>query len=280
MFANGFQLPAVGIDAKEHGMTFGIGAALKALAPSRTISTGTSITFLDGDGIERHWSANGSGTSPITFIEEIKAMHASVLAEFASDGSLRLRSIDGRDIKIVEAAGDFDPAEGALRFGANVAPPDAPPERTSNEQVASIGRILNARIASLSTAMSNLAYTKGVAANELLTQSSALSTATPWAEWSSSSDSIQSTRNAVSSVADNLDQIIAQLTDRLGTLKTMEGSYRELGTDLKNFAAEMLDHYLTWDQAKDMASHIQSKLSQTTSGMAPDQARDLLLLLG
>jgi chromosome segregation ATPase len=128
--------------------------------------------------------------------------------------------------------------------------------------------------------MSNLAYTKGVAANELLTQSSALSTATPWAEWSSSSDSIQSTRNAVSSVADNLDQIIAQLTDRLGTLKTMEGSYRELGTDLKNFAAEMLDHYLTWDEAKSMASQIQSKLSQTTSGMVPDQARDLLLLLG
>jgi hypothetical protein len=60
----------------------------------------------------------------------------------------------------------------------------------------------------------------------------------------------------------------------------MEVTYLDIGNDLKNFAVEMLDSYLTWDEARDMAEGIRKKLTKATSTMGNEQAHDFLLLLG
>lgn len=280
MFADGATWPEVGVAAREQGMTFGRGAALQTLGVARPISSGSSISFIDGDGIQRTWVASGSNTSPITMIEGIKAMHADVLAELTPEGTIRLRSTDGRSIQMVSATGDFDPEAGELRLTAQVAPPENAPERTTQERIASLGRILNGRMQAMTSALGILAYNKGVATNELLTSANTMNAATPWGNWADSRDSIVGTRDALIRILDSTDTTLAQLKDRQGTLHAMALTYTELGNDLKHFATEMLDSYLTRDEARAMASQIQSKLTSVTAGMGPDQARDLLLLLG
>ena len=280
MFADGAEWPAVGLAAKENGMVFGRGAAVKTLGPAQTISAGTSITFIDGDGITRNWVASGTSTSPVTMIEEIKGFRSNVIAEIAGDGSLRLRSQDGGAITIVEQTGDFDPEAGPMRFIENRPPPDVPPERTILEQIGSMGRILNSRIARTVASLSSVAYGNNVAVNEILTTVNTLNAATPWDNWANSEDMITATRDNIVSALGQVDQTLAQLTDRLATLTAMEASYRDIGNDLKNFAAEMLDSYLSWEEARDMAEGIRQKLTQATSNMGNDQARDFLLLLG
>ncbi len=280
MFSDGAQWPAVGIDAQEHGMVFGRGAAVKSLGPAQTISAGTSITFIDGDGITRNWSASGSSTSPITLIEEIKSFRSNVIAEIAADRSLRLRALDGRPLTIIAQTGDFDPEAGAMRFIENRPPPEVPLERTVQEQIASMGRVLNNRIASLTSSLAGTAYTHNVAFQEIMGAVATLNAISPGQNWASSQDMITATRDGLVSALGQVDQTLAQITDRLATLTAMESRYREIGTDLKNFAAEMLDSYLSWEEARDMAEGIRQKLTQATSTMGSDQARDFLLLLG
>lgn len=280
MFADGAAWPAVGVDAVEHGMTFGRGGAVKSIAAAGPLSSGSSITFIDADGLPRSWMASGSNTSPITLIEDFRAMRTNIIAEFASDGSLRLRNVEGRAIQIVEATGDFDVMEGPLRFEASVAAPEVARPRTNEELAASVGRLLSARLMSVAEKMNLLAYTKNIATSEILASSAMLASAAPQWDWVTSTTSVTATRDTIGTVLGNVEATLAQLTDRLSTLHTMEGSYRELGSDLKNFAVEMLDSYLTWDEARAKAELIQAKLSQTTGSMSSEQARDLLLLLG
>lgn len=280
MFADGATWPEVGVAAREQGMTFGRGAALQTIGVARPLSAGSSISFIDGDGIRRSWVASGSNTSPITLIEDIKMMHADVLAELTSEGTIRLRSTDGRSIQMISATGDFDPEEGELRFAAQVAPPDTAPERTTQEKIVSLGRILNGRMQAMTGALGTLAYSKGVATNELLTSANTMNAATPWGNWAESRESILGTRDALTRILDSTDLTLAQLKDRQGTLHAMALTYTELGNDLKHFATEMLESYLSWEEARSMASQIQSKLTNVTAGMAPDQARDLIFLLG
>lgn len=280
MFADGAEWPLVGVEAKEHGMTFGRGGALRSSGPVQTLSAGSSITFIDGDGIRRHWSASGSNTSPITMIEEIKAMRSGVVAEIGADGSLRLRASDGRKVEIVEATGDFDATDGPLRFVEAVMAPTDPPELTSDERIASIGRVLNNRIAGLGNQLASVVYTNNVMPSEILTSVAILNSATPWDGWAGNPDLITATRDAIGSALAGVDQIIAQLTDRLTILREMESEYRELGSELKNFAIEMLESYLSWDEARSMAEEIREKLTETTATMTSEQARDFLLLLG
>lgn len=280
MFVDGARMRTVGVDATEHGMTFGRGGAVKAIAATKTLPVGSSVTFTDGDGIRRHWSASGSNTSVITFIEDIKAMNGDVAAEFATDGSLRLRSKSGRDITVLEGTGAFDTAEGPQRFERALPPPATAADPTTAQKITSLGRVLNARLSALSGQFTSLAYLGNVAPNELFTSASALNAAMPWAEWASSEAMITATRDALTGVLGTVDATTARLTDRLTTLHSMETSYRDLGEDLKNFAVEMLDSYLSWEEARDLASEIKTKLAQTTASMGPDQARDLMLLLG
>lgn len=280
MFADGAEWPAVGLAAKEHGMTFGRGAAVKTLGPAQTISAGSSITFIDGDGIQRSWSASGSSTSPISLIEDIKGLRSSVTAELAADGSLRLRSLDGRPITILEQTGDFAAETGVMHFVENRPAPDVPLERNAQEQLASMGRVINNRIANLTSTLAGLAYSNNVAFNEILATTSTLGAATPGDNWATSEEAILTTRDGIVSALDQINLTLAQLTDRLSTLTAMEERYREIGVDLKNFAVEILDSYLSWEEARDMAQGIRQKLTQATSNMGSDQARDFLLLLG
>ncbi|MCA3642505.1 MAG: hypothetical protein IOC63_11710 [Methylobacterium sp.] len=280
MFANGAEWPAIGLAAKENGMVFGRGAAIKTLGPAQTISADTSITFVDGDGITRKWVASGTNTSPITMIEEIKGFRSNVIAEIAGDRSLRLRSLDGRSITIVEQTGDFDPEVGAMRFIENRPPPNVTPARSTFEQIISMGRVLNSRIAHTAGSLVNVAYKNNVAISEIMTTVNMLNAATPSDNWANSEDTIKATRDNIVSALGQVDQTLAQLTDRLSTLKAMEVTYLDIGNDLKNFAVEMLDSYLTWDEARDMAEGIRKKLTKATSTMGNEQAHDFLLLLG
>jgi hypothetical protein len=137
-----------------------------------------------------------------------------------------------------------------------------------------------ARSARKCSLLSGVACGNNVAINEVMTTVNTLNAATPWDNWANSEDMITATRDNVVSALGQVDQTLAQLTDRLSTLTAMEASYREIGNDLKNFAVEMLDSYLSWEEARDMAEGIRKKLTKATSTMGNEQAHDFLLLLG
>ncbi|MGL5448611.1 MAG: hypothetical protein ACRDBL_14985 [Rhabdaerophilum sp.] len=279
-FADGANRPVVGLAAKEQGMTFGIGASYQSRGIAGPISVGSSISFIDSDGITRSWRASGSNTSPLAFMQEIRGFGSNVMAEYTSEQKIRLRSTDGTELRILSATGDFDPALGSMSMVAHVAAPVEPAPRSTSEQIASIGRILNYRMTQISGRMSQVAYTYGLDAEAVTQISSNLDSTRPSLGWGSNQGSIEATRAAIVEAIPQTDNMIALMNDRLALLRRMENDYRELGSDLKNFAVEMLDSYLTWDSAKSMASQIQSKLADKTSSLSPDQARDLLLLLG
>jgi hypothetical protein len=218
--------------------------------------------------------------SPITLIEEFKSMRSTVLAELTSDRKIRLRSTDGRDFQIIAATGDFEPTEGRMRFVAAVPPPAEPRARTVNEQVASIGRVINKHIETVSNTLRTTASTHNVESTAIYNLDYSLSAARTWDGWPGNVDSARSTRNTLSDILTSYDSLVSRVEDRLGSVQALQRDYGEFATDLRSFAAEMLDSYLTWDQARTMASSIQNKLSDRTATMTSEQARDLLLLLG
>lgn len=278
LFARGQEWPRVGMEAPEQGMTFGIGGALRTRGPARSISMGSSLTFVDGDGIQREWLSTGTSTSPITFIDDIQQMRANVRAELTPDRNLRLRSGDGREIKIVSGTGDFDPEIGEMAFITVVPPPPIPPPFTKTEKVDAVGRIIGDRMDNLASSLSSIANTYGLDNTAIIGLVTALNINRPTENWTL--DAIQATRTAIARTGTSTKTLLDQARDRLGILRQMESDYRELGNDLKTFAIRMLESYLTWDEAKTMASSIQTKLSSKTASLTEDQARDLLLLLG
>jgi flagellin-like hook-associated protein FlgL len=134
LFANGVAAPAAG----ETGFTVAFGGQLTGTGAGVTLATpiaaGSSIVFEDGNGQFRTLNY-GVATTVAQFIADVTAMGAGTRAELVNQTGgaggpmqIRLRNMNGGNMKIVGAAGDFA-GGGPLGMGGintGFAPPLAP----------------------------------------------------------------------------------------------------------------------------------------------------------
>jgi flagellin-like hook-associated protein FlgL len=117
LFANGFAAPT----AAETGFTIAYGGRVTGSAgggvtPATPIAAGSTMTFKDGNGAYRSLSY-GAATTLSQVITDITAMGAGIRAELVNQTGgaggplqLRLRNMNGGDMQIASATGDFAPA--------------------------------------------------------------------------------------------------------------------------------------------------------------------------
>ncbi|MCA0399622.1 MAG: hypothetical protein LCH38_02270 [Proteobacteria bacterium] len=114
LFANGLAAPG----ANETGFTITYGGRVTGtipagVTPATVIAAGSSIVFEDGNGGFRTLNY-GAATTVGAFIADVTALGSGIKAELvnqtggaAGPRQLRLRNLNGGDMKIVAASGDF-----------------------------------------------------------------------------------------------------------------------------------------------------------------------------
>lgn len=305
LFANGIAAPTVA----ETGFTIAYGGRVTGAAGggvtlATPIAAGSTLTFKDGNGAYRSL-AYGAATTLNQVITDITAMGAGIRAELVNQtggagGPLqfRMRNINGGDMQIASATGDFAPA-GSLGFPGVItgfATPLAPNNAlrlSYGQQYDAIIQNIDLMVANnpvplgrnllrgenLSIVMDEFAGTPISIAGVLVTAASTLTMAQPGASWTNELN-IQTSSGQSKQAQVVVRQLMAQFAAFTSYIKSRYDLNKAFQSETKTQGDDLVAADTSEESASLVALQTRQQFAVEAMSISNQNAQSLLRLLG